>query len=163
MRVTGSGESPATGWHCPLVLLWPPAGCSPPSLGLTAGKGPPHVRLLLIGFCTWKQAGGGGVSTGTLPRAQRDSCPSSWRTDLRRSRHLACPFVELAKRDSCQAHSAKVQEYFKILPLLQPQLLLWPLKPAGGAGFLFGCAQPPGRKIPKEGLNQSQLNSLALY
>lgn len=115
------------------------------------------------GSARGSRRGGGGVSTGTLPRAQRDSCPSSWRTDLRRSRHLACPFVELAKRDSCQAHSAKVQEYFKILPLLQPQLLLWPLKPAGGAGFLFGCAQPPGRKIPKEGLNQSQLNSLALY
>lgn len=163
MRVTGSGESPATGWHCPLVLLWPPAGCSPPSPGLHSREGssarptPPH-RVLHV-----EAGGGGGVSTGTLPRAQRDSCPSSWRTDLRRSRHLACPFVELAKRDSCQAHSAKVQEYFKILPLLQPQLLLWPLKPAGGAGFLFGCAQPPGRKIPKEGLNQSQLNSLALY
>lgn len=64
---------------------------------------------------------------------------------MRQFRHLAFPFVELAKRDSCQAwdspsHSAKVQEYFKMLHLLQPQLLLRPLKPAGGAGRLLSLS-----------------------
>lgn len=162
MRVTGSGESPATGWHCPLVLPWPAAGWAAALLP----RGWQRGRVLCTSVSSSSRSARGsrrGSAPGRSPRAQRDSCPSSWRTDPRRSRHLACPFVELAERDSCQAHSGKVQEYFKILPLLQPQLLLWPLKPAGGAGFLFGCAQPPGRKIPKEGLNQSQLNSLALY
>lgn len=85
------------------------------------------------------EAGTGG-STGMLLHAQHDGCPARGRTDMRRLRHLAFPFVELAKRDSCQAwdspsHSAKVQRYFKTLPLLQPQLLLRPLdQPAGQGG-----------------------------
>lgn len=109
VQIPGSAQSPGMGWHCPLALLvWlPPSvptgrlGCSPPARGADSREGFSARPTPALGVPQVES--GRGLSTGTLLHAQHDSCPSRWRTDLCCSRHLAFPFVELAKRDSCQA------------------------------------------------------------
>jgi len=167
VQISGSAESPATGWHCPGLVgvavterghrhqVWPPAGPAPAlAAGKAAWPSPPRAVPPV------EQ----GLGPRTLLGAQRSRCPARQAMDTHRVRHLAFPFVELARTHSCQAwdspsHLAKQENI--INPVSSPA----PAPPTATETRRRSreAPLPPARKLPKEGLNQSQLKSLALY